>query len=60
MDIEWVRRSACEVGDEEPKVILHDLGAGGGARCVCQGCWEMVLLACPSEVQRLGELGDWH
>jgi hypothetical protein len=28
-----------EVGDEEPKVVLRDLGVEGGARCVHQGHW---------------------
>ena len=28
-----------EVGKEETVVVLHDLRVGGGAKCVCQGCW---------------------
>ena len=39
MVVERVERGVCKVRDDELTMILHDLEVGGGARCICQGCW---------------------
>ena len=39
MVVERVERGMREVRDDELMMILHNLEVGGGARCICQGCW---------------------
>ena len=53
MVVEQVERGMREVRDDELMMILHDLEVGGGARCICQGCWgQFFWLVHPRR-------GDW-